>query len=272
MKLGIPLGWPDDPAAIGPAVTSLAVRCDTAGLDSLWTADHLFQIPVTGLPRESPMLEGYATIAFLAGPDAPHPPRRDGDVGRVPPSRHAPQGGHDPRRVVGGPHRLRRRRRVGHRGGDRARHPVPAHRRALRTPRGGAADRPSDVGWRRLAVRRGAPPPGPTAELAPGPATAAPADPRGGQRRAQDAAARRRVRRRLQPVRPPSAVRRGHPSQAGRAPRPLRGRRTGPGGHRGHGHDRLPARGTLGPAGPDRRARRARRRPRHRDGAIVPVG
>ena len=67
MKLGIPLGWPDDPEAIGAAVTALAVRCDEAGLDSLWTADHLFQIPVTGLPRESPMLEGYATIAFLAG-------------------------------------------------------------------------------------------------------------------------------------------------------------------------------------------------------------
>jgi F420-dependent oxidoreductase-like protein len=67
MKLGIPLGWPDDASAIGREVSRLARRCDVAGLDSLWTADHLFQIPVTGLPRESPMLEGYATIAYLAG-------------------------------------------------------------------------------------------------------------------------------------------------------------------------------------------------------------
>ena len=64
MKLGIPVGWPDDAAAIGPRGRPGSPRvADEAGLDSLWTADHLFQIPVTGLPRESPMLEGYATIA-----------------------------------------------------------------------------------------------------------------------------------------------------------------------------------------------------------------
>jgi F420-dependent oxidoreductase-like protein len=67
MKVGIPLGWPQAPAAIGPAVARIARRADEAGLDSLWTADHLFQIPVTGLPRESPMLEAYATVAYVLG-------------------------------------------------------------------------------------------------------------------------------------------------------------------------------------------------------------
>jgi F420-dependent oxidoreductase-like protein len=67
MKIGIPLGWPDAPAAIGPEVVRLARRAEEAGLDSLWTADHLFQIPVTGLRRESPMLEAYATVGYVLG-------------------------------------------------------------------------------------------------------------------------------------------------------------------------------------------------------------
>jgi F420-dependent oxidoreductase-like protein len=67
MKLGIPLGWPATTEAIGPEVARVARAADQAGLDSLWTTDHLFQIPVTGLPRTSPMLEGHATIGYLAG-------------------------------------------------------------------------------------------------------------------------------------------------------------------------------------------------------------
>jgi F420-dependent oxidoreductase-like protein len=67
MKLGIPLGWPQPACQIGPEVGRIARLADDAGLDSLWTADHLFQIPVTFLPREAPMLEAYATLAFIAG-------------------------------------------------------------------------------------------------------------------------------------------------------------------------------------------------------------
>lgn len=67
MKLGIPLGWPQTVADIGPEVSRVARLADEAGLDSIWTADHLFQIPVTSLPRESPMLEGYAALAYIAG-------------------------------------------------------------------------------------------------------------------------------------------------------------------------------------------------------------
>lgn len=66
MRLGIPLGWPERPADIGPAVRRIATIADDAGVDSLWTADHFFQIPVTGLPRESPMLEAYATVSYVA--------------------------------------------------------------------------------------------------------------------------------------------------------------------------------------------------------------
>jgi F420-dependent oxidoreductase-like protein len=67
MKLGIPLGWPETAAWIGPEVGRVARLADEAGLDSIWTADHLFQIPVTSLPRESPMLEAFAALAYIAG-------------------------------------------------------------------------------------------------------------------------------------------------------------------------------------------------------------
>jgi F420-dependent oxidoreductase-like protein len=67
VKLGIPLGWPGPVAEIGPAVARVARLADEGGIDSIWTADHLFQIPVTSLPREAPMLEAYATLAYLAG-------------------------------------------------------------------------------------------------------------------------------------------------------------------------------------------------------------
>jgi F420-dependent oxidoreductase-like protein len=70
MKLGIAVtdfSWPVPAAQIGPIVTGIARRADQAGFDSLWTMDHFFQIRITGLPPESPMLEAYATLAFMAG-------------------------------------------------------------------------------------------------------------------------------------------------------------------------------------------------------------
>jgi F420-dependent oxidoreductase-like protein len=69
MKIGISLsGSPTGtkPAAMGPLLSSLARRADQAGFDSLWTMDHLFQIPITGQPPEAPLLEAYAVLAFLA--------------------------------------------------------------------------------------------------------------------------------------------------------------------------------------------------------------
>ena len=70
MKLGIALGdfsWPVPVTELGATITGLARQADEAGFDSLWVMDHFFQIRITGLPPESPMLEGYATLGVLAG-------------------------------------------------------------------------------------------------------------------------------------------------------------------------------------------------------------
>ncbi len=69
MKLGISMGgFPmgTEAARMGPLLSRLARRADEAGFDSLWTMDHFFQIPITGLPPEAPLLEAYAVLAFLA--------------------------------------------------------------------------------------------------------------------------------------------------------------------------------------------------------------
>jgi F420-dependent oxidoreductase-like protein len=69
MKLGISMGgFPIGtvPARMGPLLSRLARRADEAGLDSLWTMDHFFQIPITGQRPEAPLLEAYAVLAFLA--------------------------------------------------------------------------------------------------------------------------------------------------------------------------------------------------------------
>ena len=63
MKVGIALAWPDEPTRIGSKVRRLACDADAHGVDSLWTADHLFQFHVTGKPVEAPMLEVYATLS-----------------------------------------------------------------------------------------------------------------------------------------------------------------------------------------------------------------
>jgi F420-dependent oxidoreductase-like protein len=70
MKLGIGVAnfsWPGPPAEIGPNVARIARTADEAGLDSIWTMDHFFQIRLSGLPPEAPMLEAYAALAFIAG-------------------------------------------------------------------------------------------------------------------------------------------------------------------------------------------------------------
>jgi F420-dependent oxidoreductase-like protein len=69
MKLGISMGgFPlgTEAGHMGPLLSRLARRADGAGLDSLWTMDHFFQIPITGQPPEAPLLEAYAVLAFLA--------------------------------------------------------------------------------------------------------------------------------------------------------------------------------------------------------------
>jgi F420-dependent oxidoreductase-like protein len=60
IKIGALL-WPQ--TNTWPALRDAAVRADRAGLDSLWTWDHLMAI--VG-PSEQPILEGWTTLAALA--------------------------------------------------------------------------------------------------------------------------------------------------------------------------------------------------------------
>src|SRR6201989_137601 len=70
MKLGIVFGdfsWPVPVGELGGMISRLGRQADEAGVDSLWVMDHFFQIRLTRLPPESPMLESYATLGVLAG-------------------------------------------------------------------------------------------------------------------------------------------------------------------------------------------------------------
>lgn len=74
MRVGLHIGkfdWPGGAAQIGPTLAAIATTAEAAGLSSLWVMDHLFQLgeqygAVHG-PVDAPMLEGYSTIAYLAG-------------------------------------------------------------------------------------------------------------------------------------------------------------------------------------------------------------
>lgn len=68
MKLGLQIpdfAWPGGPGMIRPTLANYASAAEAAGLSSLWTMDHFFQIPYVG-PVRDPMLEGYTTLGFLA--------------------------------------------------------------------------------------------------------------------------------------------------------------------------------------------------------------
>ena len=70
MKIGISItnfSWPGPTPDIGARVRQIARYADEAGVDSLWTMDHFFQIRMSGQPPEAPMLEAYATLAYIAG-------------------------------------------------------------------------------------------------------------------------------------------------------------------------------------------------------------
>lgn len=58
-----PLG---PPAGLAPALAAVARTADDAGLGALTCMDHWFQMEAVA-PAEDPMLEGYSTLAFLAG-------------------------------------------------------------------------------------------------------------------------------------------------------------------------------------------------------------
>ena len=75
MKIGLQIPnftWPNGPVDIGRKLAEIAQTADDAGFASLWVMDHFFQIGsrdrAMGLgPAEDEMLEGYSTLAYLAG-------------------------------------------------------------------------------------------------------------------------------------------------------------------------------------------------------------
>jgi F420-dependent oxidoreductase-like protein len=74
MKVGLHIGkfdWPGSPENIGPKLAEIAKTADDAGFFSIWVMDHLFQLGeqygIIHGPEEGEMLEGYATISYMAG-------------------------------------------------------------------------------------------------------------------------------------------------------------------------------------------------------------
>jgi alkanesulfonate monooxygenase SsuD/methylene tetrahydromethanopterin reductase-like flavin-dependent oxidoreductase (luciferase family) len=69
MLLGLQLfsfAWPHHQAQLGDTLGLIAQRAERAGLYSFWMPDHFFQVPAFGR-MEDPMLEGWSTLAFVAG-------------------------------------------------------------------------------------------------------------------------------------------------------------------------------------------------------------
>jgi F420-dependent oxidoreductase-like protein len=69
MKISLSItnfSWPGTTADIAENVVATARAAETAGLDTVWVADHLVQADPASDPTE-PMLEAYTTLGFLAG-------------------------------------------------------------------------------------------------------------------------------------------------------------------------------------------------------------
>src|SRR5687768_17288799 len=68
MKLGLHLNdfaWPVAPDRVGSTLAEVARAAEAAGFDAIAVMDHVWQHPIMGGP-ERPVLEGYATLSFLA--------------------------------------------------------------------------------------------------------------------------------------------------------------------------------------------------------------
>lgn len=68
MKIGLQIPifkLPGGTPAIAQHLAAIARSADENGFASLWVMDHFFQIEMVG-PAEDPMLEGYATLSYLA--------------------------------------------------------------------------------------------------------------------------------------------------------------------------------------------------------------
>ena len=68
MKLGLHINdfaWPIDTAATGSTIREIAQTAEAAGFDAIAVMDHVWQHPMMRGP-EQPVLECYATLAYLA--------------------------------------------------------------------------------------------------------------------------------------------------------------------------------------------------------------
>jgi F420-dependent oxidoreductase-like protein len=70
MRLGVHLvnfTLPGGPAAIGPTLAAVGAAAEQAGVTNLSAMDHYLQISGMAGGAGAPMLEGYTTLAYLAG-------------------------------------------------------------------------------------------------------------------------------------------------------------------------------------------------------------
>lgn len=69
MKIGLQIyhfDWPGSPQNIGSKLKEIATTAEKSGFSSLWVMDHLFQLGGAFGPIDSPVLEAYSTISYLA--------------------------------------------------------------------------------------------------------------------------------------------------------------------------------------------------------------
>jgi F420-dependent oxidoreductase-like protein len=57
--------WETTPSGLAPELARIARSAESAGLDTMWVADHLIQADPTSTP-DSEMLEAYTTLGYLA--------------------------------------------------------------------------------------------------------------------------------------------------------------------------------------------------------------
>jgi len=168
VKLGVQIPdftTQDGPSRLGADLATVARTADDAGFEFLAVMDHFFQIGPLG-PPEREMLEAYTTLGYLAASTSRAKLltlvtgviyRDPGILAKIITTLDV---------LSGGPGLARYRRGLERGRVARARHPVPAGRRAVRAAGGDAADLPADVPRRRLPVRGPALPAGAAAQLA----------------------------------------------------------------------------------------------------------
>ena len=156
-------------------LTPIAVAAEDAGFAKLSVMDHVWQIRRSGPPSTTCSRRTRRWVPRRA--HRAHRAAGVGHRGRLPRARPARQVRHHARRALRRPGLARHRRGVERGGVARARPAVPAHRRAVRAARRGAADLPADVQRRRRRRTRASTTTSAARSTAAAAAAPAPADP-----------------------------------------------------------------------------------------------